>query len=112
LASKPTKSWETIRGQKPLNEKRVATYKRLMEAEQQIAEARSRRGVSKAAIDEALAVSEPNSAEVEQDDDLYLSTLARYVAALGGHLQLLAVFPEETVTVLREPNDAATSDQA
>ena len=30
----------------------------------------------------------------------------RYVAALGGHLEVRAVFPEETVTLLREPAPA------
>ena len=28
---------------------------------------------------------------------------------LGGHLEVLAVFPEETVTVLREPDPSETS---
>jgi hypothetical protein len=46
---------------------------------------------------------------IEQEEDVYLSTLARYVAALGGHLEVLAVFPEETVTVLREPDPSETS---
>lgn len=97
------KSWRTIRGQRPLNESRVATYKRLMDAELRLADVRRRRGLSQAAIAEALEVSQPNVSRIEQEDDVYLSTLARYVAALGGHLEVLAVFPEETITVLREP---------
>jgi hypothetical protein len=32
-----------------------------------------------------------------------LSTLTGYVAALGGDLEMEAVFPDETITVLREP---------
>ena len=98
------KPWPTIRGQRPLNESRVATYKRLMDAELRLAEVRRRRGLSQAAIAEALEVSQPNVSRIEQEDDVYLSTLARYVAALGGHLEVLAVFPEETITVLREPD--------
>ncbi len=97
------RSWRTIRGQRPLNEGHVAAYRRLMEAELQLAEARRRRGVSQAAIADALEVSQPNVSRIEQQDDVYLSTLARYVAALGGHLEVLAVFPEETITLLREP---------
>jgi hypothetical protein len=49
-------------------------------------------------------VSQSNVSRIEQEEDVYLSTLARYIAALGGHLEVLAVFPEETVTVLREPD--------
>ena len=99
-----TEDWRTVRGQRPLNEERVATYKRLMEAEVRLADLRRRRGVSQATIARALDVSQPNVSRVEQEDDVYLSTLARYIAALGGHLEVHAVFPDETITVLREPN--------
>ncbi|MBV9197083.1 MAG: XRE family transcriptional regulator [Solirubrobacterales bacterium] len=76
-----------------------------MEAELGLAEVRRRRGVSQAVMADALEVSQPNISRIEQEDDVYLSTLARYVAALGGHLEVRAVFPEETVTLLREPSD-------
>lgn len=95
-----TKNWRAVRGQRPLNERRVATYRRLMQAEVQLSELRSRRGLSQAALAEALSVSQPNVSRIEQEEDVYLSTLARYVAALGGHLEVQAVFPEETVTLL------------
>lgn len=101
------RSWRTVRGQRPLDEGKVAAYKRLMEAELALAEVRRRRGVSQATIAEALEVSQPNVSRIEQQDDVYLSTLARYVAALGGHLEVQAVFPEETITLLREPPEAA-----
>jgi DNA-binding XRE family transcriptional regulator len=73
---------------------------------------RRRRGVSQATIAAALEVSQPNVSRIEQEDDVYLSTLARYVAALGGHLEVRAVFPEETITLLRDPaGDAGTPDR-
>ena len=100
------KSWRTIRGQRTLNESEVTSYRQLMDAELRLAEARRRRGVSQAVIAEALEVSQPNVSRIEQQDDVYLSTLARYVAALGGHLEVTAVFPEETITLLREPGEA------
>ena len=95
------KSWREVRGQRPLNEGRVTAYKRLMEAEMRLAELRARRGLTQAAIAQALEVSQPNVSRIEQEDDLHLSTLSRYVAALGGHLEVQAVFPDETITVLR-----------
>lgn len=97
------KNWRTVRAQRPLNERRVAAYRRLMDAELRLAEARRGRGVSQAAIAQALEVSQPNVSRIEREDDVYLSTLARYVGALGGHLEVLAVFDDETVTLLREP---------
>ena len=97
------RNWRTVRAHRPLNERRVAAYRRLMDAELRLTEARRRRGVSQATIAEALEVSQPNVSRIEQEEDVYLSTLARYVAALGGHLEVLAVFDDETVTLLREP---------
>jgi transcriptional regulator with XRE-family HTH domain len=117
MADRNTKTWRTVRGQRPLNEGRVTTYKRLMEAELRLSELRQRRGVSQAEIADALLVSQPNVSRIEQEDDVYFSTLARYVAALGGHLEVLAVFPEETITVLGHTEEAGAppedpSDQA
>jgi hypothetical protein len=78
----------------------VTTYRRLMTAEERLDPVRLRRGVSETAIADAIdhAISSP-----EPEDDVYLSAVARYVAALGGHVEVVAVFPEETVTLLREP---------
>ena len=85
------KSWREIRRQLPLNEERVAIYRRLMDAEARLEPVRLRQGVSETAPDAS-----------ESDD--YLATLARYVAALGGHLEVRAVFPDETITLLRDPD--------
>lgn len=98
------KSWRTVRGQRPLNEQRIANYKRLMQAETKLVELRARRGLSQVAIAEALEVSQPNVSRIEQEDDVYLSTLGRYVEALGGHLEVKAVFPDETVTLFTTPS--------
>lgn len=101
-----TKNWREVRAGRPLDERNVAAYKRLMEAEIRLGELRQRRGISQAKIADALAVSQPNVSRIEQEDDVYLSTLARYVAALGGHLEVQAVFPDETITVLGETDPA------
>ena len=95
------KNWREIRGDLPLNETQMAIYKRLMEAEVRLDDVRRRRGVSDTALGDVLDASEEGSAE-----DIYLSTLGRYVAALGGHLEVQAVFPEERITLLRQPDSA------
>lgn len=92
------KTWRTIRKQRPLNEESMAVYKRLMDAEVRLDALRRRRGVSDVALGDALVAS-----EAENEHDVYVSTLVRYVAELGGHLEVLAVFPDETVTLLEEP---------
>jgi hypothetical protein len=92
------KNWREIREQRPLNEARVAMYRRLMDAEDRLDAVRRRREVSETAFGDALEASEENV-----EPDLYLATVARYVAELGGHLEVRAVFPEETITLLRGP---------
>jgi DNA-binding XRE family transcriptional regulator len=57
-------------------------------------------GVTQGEVAEALAVSQSNVSRIEHQDDFYLSTLSSYVAALGGRLELTAVFPERTVSLV------------
>jgi hypothetical protein len=71
-----------------------------MDAEARLDEVRRRRGVSEDAVARAVELGEP-------EDDFYVSMLGRYVAALGGYVEVRAVFPEETVTLLREPESPA-----
>jgi hypothetical protein len=68
-----------------------------MEAQHRIANARARAGVTDAEIDRALEACEPADPEVLSDEELYLGTIARLVAALGGHLGVAAVFGEERI---------------
>jgi transcriptional regulator with XRE-family HTH domain len=81
----------------------VRAYRRLMDAEVALNELRLRRGLSQAQVAQALEVSQPNVSRIESEEDLYLSTLARYVAALGGRLEVNAVFDDETISLLGEP---------
>lgn len=97
--------WEKIRRANPVNERRVAAYQRLLEAGEQISQARHRNGESWATIEEALAASELSDSELSVEPDLYLTSLMRFVAALGGHVEVRAVFPGETITVRRDPED-------
>lgn len=55
---------------------------------------RKARKLTQVEIAEKLDISQPSVAALEQRSDLLLSTLAKYVEALGGHLEITAVFPE------------------
>lgn len=95
--------WEVIRRANPVNERRVAAYQRLLEAGEQISQARRRSGEGWEAIEQALAASELSESEVPVEPDLYLTSLTRFVAALGGHVEVRAVFDEETISVRLDP---------
>lgn len=91
----------------PVNEKRVELYAQVMAAQERIAHARYRAGVDHKVVDDALdAVDERMSAE-ERREDLYLSALKYYVEALGGRLEVRAVFGDEAVVVRRDAEPAS-----
>jgi hypothetical protein len=68
-----------------------------MEAQHRVANARYRAGVTEAEVDTALEACEPENPESLSDEELYLVSLARFVAALGGRLDVSAVFGDETI---------------
>jgi hypothetical protein len=102
------KSWHEVRGQRALNEVRVETYGRVMDAQSDIAELLLRLGLAtEAELDQAVSASQADDPGSADEDGVYLSALRRYVSALGGHLEITAVFPDASVTVRR---DAAGAD--
>ena len=65
----------------------------------QLAELRKHRGRTQAELAEALGVEQPSVSRAEHSTDPQLSTLRQYVEALGGHLELVAVFEGERLAL-------------
>jgi predicted transcriptional regulator len=61
---------------------------------------REARGATQRQIAEAWDVSQANVSQIERTQDIFLSTLSRYIQALGGQIEIRAVFPDEVVTLL------------
>ena len=96
-----TTPWREIRSKriKPENEPRLAQIHEQIEAELALAALRKRRKQSQAAVAKRLAVSQSNISQLERGGDPKLSTVAGYVAALGGRLEIVAVFDDERITI-------------
>ena len=62
-------------------------------------EIRGSRGITQVELAEQLQVTQGNVSQTERQSDVYLSTLRKYVEALGGHLEINAVFPDDSVPV-------------
>ena len=90
-------------GDDAVNDLRTTIYRWLLEAEEQIAHARYRRGVDHEVVEAALDAIDERMSDAERREDLYLSTLKHYVEALGGRVEVRAVFDEETIVVRSEP---------
>jgi hypothetical protein len=74
-----------------------------MESQERIAHALYRRGVSNEIVQTALDTADEHLTDSERREDLYLSALAHFVNALGGQLEVRAIFDDEQVVLRREP---------
>jgi len=65
-----------------------------------LGELRRRLDLTQAIVADRLDVTQENVSQIERGEaDVRLSTLNRYVEALGGHLEVRAAFPQETVAL-------------
>jgi DNA-binding XRE family transcriptional regulator len=84
----------------PERRERMEEKRKAYDAVLNLAELREARGLTQAELAERLGVSQPNVSKLEaaaaspHAGAIYLSTLGGYIAALGGHLEVRAVFPE------------------
>jgi transcriptional regulator with XRE-family HTH domain len=72
-----------------------------------LSELRRKLDLTQAIVADRLDVTQENVSQIERGEaDVRLSTLSRYVEALGGRLEIRAAFPEETIAL--SMGDAAT----
>jgi len=96
----PLKSLDQIKKRRPPDRDQVDEIKRGLMLEDALQRLREERGLTQVALAERLAVSRPNVGRIESETDLRLSTLRRYVEALGGQLEVRAVFPDADVPLV------------
>ncbi len=80
-------------------DEQVAERQRAMEDALALADLRRSRHVTQVQFAEELGISQGNVSRLEGRSDVYLSTLRSYVQALGGHLEIAAVFDDERYPV-------------
>jgi transcriptional regulator with XRE-family HTH domain len=83
----------------PDRRERVADYKEAMQAAIALYELRKQRQMTQCALADIMKTSQANVSRIERGDDLYLSTLRGYIKAMGGHLEICAVFPDGTFPI-------------
>jgi predicted XRE-type DNA-binding protein len=64
-----------------------------------LAQLRTVRQLSQAALGEILHVEQPAIAKLEKRADMYVSTLRRFIEAMGGELEIVARFPDRAVRI-------------
>jgi DNA-binding XRE family transcriptional regulator len=78
----------------PIRRARVDELKRGINDALALAELRGDQELTQSDLAKVLGVSQARISQIERDDDLYVSTLRGYVEALGGRLELRAVFED------------------
>ena len=89
--------WREIRQARDPNDPELAALRDAIEVALAIGELRQRRGLTQADLAAALGVRQPNISRIERQEDLFVSTLREYIEALGGELELSAVFGQQRI---------------
>ena len=75
-----------------------AITKKLIQ-EMALVELRAAREMTQTSLAKVLEVSQSEVSKIENRADMYVSTLASYIEAMGGTLEIRAVFPEGVVRI-------------
>jgi transcriptional regulator with XRE-family HTH domain len=84
----------------PESRMRIEAMKQAMEDGLKLSRLRDEVGLTQQELASILNVSQANVSRIEHEEDVYLSTLRAYVAALGGELEINAVFPDGKITLV------------
>jgi len=66
---------------------------------QRLAEERRQHRLTQAQLAQTMGVTSGRVSQIERGELATIEAIARYVQALGGHLQLIASFADHTLTV-------------
>ena len=83
----------------PERRKRIEARKRELRAAMPLHELRQARAMTQKAVGEVLNVRQPAVARLERRTDMYVSNLRSYIEAMGGKLDIVARFPQASVTI-------------
>ena len=90
---------ELTKGFTPERRARVDARKVELRAAMPLHELRRARAMTQKAVGDALKVKQPAVAKLERRADMYVSNLRAYIEAMGGRLNIVAEFPQESVAI-------------
>jgi transcriptional regulator with XRE-family HTH domain len=96
-----TKKWRDLvnKTMSPERQARVREITEEMLAGLPLAEVRRARELSQEQIAETLRMPQGNVSKFERRVDMYVSTLRRYIQAMGGDLDIIARFPDAEIRI-------------
>jgi transcriptional regulator with XRE-family HTH domain len=100
-----TTPWREVRKRLAIDEQAVARERLRL----RLAILREQLGKSQVEVAELLGTSQPNVSQLERSEDLQLSSIARYIHALGGQLQVNAVVGNTTYRLIDDVDGSASA---
>ena len=88
--------------------KRIEERARKIIAEMPLEELRAARHLTQVQLAETMGLSQASISKLERRTDMYISTLKHFVEAMGGNLDIRAVFPDGEVKI-NQFNELPTS---
>src|SRR4051812_2860939 len=73
-------------------------------------ELRAARALTQENLAQVLNVNQAAISKLERRTDMYVTTLARFIEAMGGRLEIRAVFPDGTVRISQFAKSAAARE--
>jgi transcriptional regulator with XRE-family HTH domain len=96
----PTRKFrELIRSMPAERQQRIAKRVKETLAAMPLDEIRKARQLTQAKLAETLGVNQGEISKIEHRTDIYISTLAGYVKALGGKLEIRAIFRDREMRI-------------
>ena len=96
----PTRNFqELVKAMPAARQQKITGRVRKSLASMPLEEIRKARKMTQAKLADALGVNQGEVSKIEHRTDIYLSTLADYVEALGGKLEIRAVFPDREMRI-------------
>lgn len=83
----------------PQSQARAKEKAEMLGAEMDLAELRRARTLSQESLAQLLHVSQGSVAKMEKRTDMYISTIRRFVEAMGGELIVTAQFPDHAIRI-------------
>jgi predicted transcriptional regulator len=105
------RSFDELRARTPEQQERVVAYERSIRAALALRDMRTRCGITQGELAKRMAVSQEFVSKLERGADPRLSSVTRYVQAMGGEVKVVVALPNlEPVDLAVPPrHDAVTT---
>jgi transcriptional regulator with XRE-family HTH domain len=94
---------DELRARTPQQQELVAAYERSMRMALGLRDVRARYGITQGELAERMAVSQEFVSKLERGADPRLSSITRYVHAMGGEVKIVVTLPDQEPVDLAVP---------